>query len=78
MRVEDFAPEDRKLLLPQPGGDLVYQCLGCGQVHGIDKLLYTCPDCGQVLLIEDRDFDRLKATPGPVCRPCRASSATMN
>jgi threonine synthase len=68
MRVEDFAPEDQKLLLPQPGGDLVYQCLGCGQAHGIDKLLYTCPDCGQVLLIEDRDFDRLKATPGPVWR----------
>ncbi len=68
MRVEDFAPADQKLLLPQPGGDLVYQCLGCGQTHGIEKLLYTCPDCGQVLLIEDRNFDRLKAVPGPAWR----------
>ena len=64
MRLEDFSPEDREGLLPHPSGELVYRCLGCDAEHGIDKLLYTCPDCGEVLLIEDRQFDRLKERPG--------------
>lgn len=65
MRPEQFAPEDQKNLLPQPGGRLAYRCLGCGKTYGIDELLYTCTECGQVLLIEDQDFDRLKAIDGP-------------
>ncbi|MEW5913693.1 MAG: threonine synthase [Thermodesulfobacteriota bacterium] len=64
MRPEDFAPSDRKHLLPQPGGELVYRCLGCQATLGIERLLYTCPDCGQVLLIEDQAFDRLRQIPG--------------
>ncbi len=40
------------------------RCLGCRAEHGIDSLLYTCPDCGSVLLIHDRQFDRLKAIDG--------------
>jgi threonine synthase len=64
MRVEQFAPDDQKHLLPQPGGDLIYRCLDCGAAHGIDKLVYTCPQCGAVLLVEDRQFDRLKEIPG--------------
>jgi DNA-directed RNA polymerase subunit RPC12/RpoP len=51
-------------LIPEPGGELVYRCLGCHAEHGIESLLYTCPDCGQVLLIHDRRFDRLKAIDG--------------
>jgi len=62
MRLPDFSPEDRALVMPQTQGDLRYQCLGCSSLHGIDELLYTCPDCGQVLLIEDQDFDRHAAT----------------
>ena len=65
MRPEQFAPEDRKHLMPQPGGRLAYRCLGCGKTYGIDELLYTCTECGQVLLIEDQDFDRLKQIDGP-------------
>ena len=64
MRPEDFAPADQEGLIPQPGGRLLYRCLGCGAHHGIDSLLYTCPQCGAVLLIEDQDFDRLKAKSG--------------
>ncbi|KMY67150.1 threonine synthase [Desulfocarbo indianensis] len=65
MRLEDFSPVDRELAQVAPGGDLIYRCLDCGADHGIEKLLYTCPECGAVLLIEDRDFPRLKSTSGP-------------
>ncbi len=64
MRPEEFAPEDQKHLLPQPGGDLVYRCLDCGAEHSIAELLYTCPSCGEVLLIEDKAFDQLKQLSG--------------
>ena len=64
MRLEEFPPADRRLVEPMGGGRLVYRCLGCGRTHGIERLLYTCPDCGQVLLIEDQDFDRLRARSG--------------
>ena len=64
MRPEEFAPEDQKNLLPQPGGDLVYRCLDCGSEHSIAELLYTCPSCGEVLLIEDKGFDQLKKLSG--------------
>jgi threonine synthase len=43
---------------------MVYRCLGCNSEFGIQKLLYVCPECRQVLMIEDTEFDRLKATPG--------------
>ena len=68
MRLEEFSPADRELVLPQVGGELAYHCLGCGARHGIAKLLYTCPDCGEVLLIEDQDFARLKERPGVAWR----------
>ncbi|MFH1034477.1 MAG: threonine synthase [Pseudomonadota bacterium] len=68
MRLEEFSPVDRELVMPQVGGRLVYHCLGCGSDHGIDELLYTCPQCGEVLLIEDRDFARLKARDGAAWR----------
>jgi DNA-directed RNA polymerase subunit RPC12/RpoP len=54
----------RAHLIPEPGGEVVYRCLGCHAEHGIESLLYTCPDCGQVLLLHDRRFDRLKAIDG--------------
>ncbi|MBI5523726.1 MAG: threonine synthase [Desulfarculus sp.] len=68
MRLEEFSPADRELVMPQVGGQLVYHCLGCGTDHGIAELLYTCPQCGAVLLIEDRGFARLKARPGAAWR----------
>ncbi|WP_372679616.1 threonine synthase [Desulfosarcina sp.] len=64
MRLDQFPEEVRPNLIPEPGGELVDRCLGCRAEHGIDSLLYTCPDCGSVLLIHDRQFDRLKAIDG--------------
>ncbi|AOY57850.1 MULTISPECIES: threonine synthase [Desulfococcus] len=68
MKPQDFPKEIRSYLIPEKAGRLAYHCLGCGTVHGIDKLLYTCPDCGQVLLIQDEQFDRLRQIPGPLWR----------
>ena len=45
-------------LIPAPGGELVYRCLGCGDAYGIDALHYVCPRCQSVLLIEDLGFAR--------------------
>ena len=64
MRRDQFPEEIQPNLIPEPGGELVYRCLGCRAEHGIESLLYTCPDCGSVLLIHDRQFDRLKAIDG--------------
>jgi threonine synthase len=64
MKAIDFPKDIRAQLIPEPSGRLVYACLGCGADHPADALLYTCPSCGGVLLIEDRDADRLRKTPG--------------
>lgn len=66
--INRFPPKIREHLIPEPSGDLVYDCLGCGAKHPPDELLYTCPQCGEVLLIEDLDFDRLKQIDGQVWR----------
>ena len=68
MKPEDFPLEIQSHLIPKPGGELMYQCLGCRETFGIEQLLYTCPSCGHVLLIFDRDFSRLTRTPGAVWR----------
>ena len=39
---------------------MVYNCLGCQSEFGIDRLLYTCPECGSVLLLHDKNAERLK------------------
>ena len=60
----DTVPQDiRPYVIPEPGGRLIYRCLGCAMESGIEKLMYTCPNCGQVLLIYDQHFDRLKKIP---------------
>ncbi|NNF99076.1 MAG: threonine synthase [Desulfobacteraceae bacterium] len=64
MKPADFPKEVQPYLIPEPGGNLSYRCLGCDRTHDIHQLLYTCPDCGQVLLIKDLMFDRLKEIPG--------------
>ncbi len=53
MRLEELSSQEQKLALPEPGGEMRYHCLACGQRCAIDELLYTCPACGGVLLIED-------------------------
>lgn len=64
MKPEDFPKEIQQFIIPEQKGQLIYRCLGCNLEHGIEKLLYTCPDCGEVLLIYDKNTDRLKEIPG--------------
>jgi threonine synthase len=68
VKLDQFPETIRPHLIPEPGGELIYRCLGCQAEHGITSLLYTCPDCGQVLLLHDRQFDRLKAIDGETWR----------
>lgn len=49
---------------PEYRGELEYVCLGCGRSFPADDLYYTCPDCASVLLLEDKNFNELKKTPG--------------
>jgi threonine synthase len=48
MRIHDFPEEIQRHLLPQPGGEMVYRCLGCQKETGIDRLLYKkrAAECG--------------------------------
>ena len=64
MRPDNFPREIQPFLVPRPCGDLCYRCLGCKGEFPITKLLYVCPDCGKVLLIEDRDIQRLNKISG--------------
>ncbi len=68
MKLNDFPEDIRPFIMPEPRNDMMYRCLGCGREHGITSLLYTCPDCGQVLLLYDRQFERLKQIPGALWR----------
>ncbi|MEE4609118.1 MAG: threonine synthase [Desulfobacteraceae bacterium] len=68
MKPEAFSDPWKDMVVPRCAGRLVYRCLGCGERFGIERLLYTCPACRQVLLIEDEDFDRLRAVDGATWR----------
>jgi len=48
---------------PTYRGHLHYVCLGCGATFDIGELHYTCPTCSGVFVLEDQNFDTLKATP---------------
>jgi threonine synthase len=64
MKIEQFPEDIRPFLLPEPTGEMFYRCLGCRSEYGIDRLLYTCPDCGSVLLLHNKDFQKLKEVGG--------------
>jgi len=64
MRIEDFPEDIKKYIIPRVSGDIVYQCLDCKKEYSIDQLLYSCPDCNGILMLPDRDFNRLKKIPG--------------
>ncbi len=64
MKTTDFPEHIQPHIIPAPGGKLVYECLGCKEEFGIEKLLYTCPVCGQVLLLRDKTADRLNTISG--------------
>ena len=78
MNRKNFPEEIKDLVIPEPSGDFVYRCLGCGKDWGIDDLLYTCPECKSVLLIEDRAWDRLKKVPGKLWRQVFDYRKTIN
>jgi len=68
VKLDDFPKDIQAHLMPTHAGRMAYRCLGCSAQFGIERLLYVCPECGQVLLIEDLNFERLKATPGRLWR----------
>lgn len=68
MKLNDFPEKIRENLIPEPGGEMFYRCLGCGFESGIEKLLYVCPACGQVLLLHNRNIDRIKSLSGKTWR----------
>jgi threonine synthase len=68
VKIDEFPKDVQPHLLPTHEGRLVYRCLGCGAQFGIEQLLYVCPECRQVLLLEDANFEQLKAAPGAFWR----------
>lgn len=68
MKLDQFPPEIQSYLVPKPTGDYFYRCLGCSEDYSVESLLYTCPRCKNVLMIKDRQWERLKSIPGPVWR----------
>ena len=68
MKPDQFPSDIRPHLIPSPTGDMVYRCLECGGEHGIGELLYTCPQCRGLLLLEDKNQDRLREYPGAFWR----------
>ena len=68
MKASDFPDEIQPHLFPQTTGDLIYRCLQCEEVFSIESLLYTCPGCKSILLIEDRERERLKQYSGSFWR----------
>ncbi len=52
------------MTFPDYRTDMQYHCLGCDSYFSIDELLYTCPKCNEVLLLENTEFDSLKAKSG--------------
>jgi len=68
LKPDQFPSDIRPHLIPSPTGDMVYRCLECGGEHGIGELLYTCPQCRGLLLLEDKNQDRLREYPGAFWR----------
>jgi len=64
MKLDQFPAEIQPYLLPQVGGEYLYRCYGCRSEFAVDRLLYTCPECGSVLMIKDRQWNRLKKISG--------------
>lgn len=68
MKIQDFPETIRSYLIPRPGGEMVYRCLGCSETFGIEDLLYVCPRCHHVLLIEDLQAHRLRDVSSSIWR----------
>ena len=65
---EQFPAHVREHLVPSYEGDVVYECIGCGETYHIDQFLYTCPACKSLLRLHDRAFAELKKIDGATWR----------
>ncbi len=64
----DFPKDIKDALVPTYTGHVVYECIGCGAHHPIQKFLYTCPSCGSLLSLRDLAFDQLTRLGGDYWR----------
>ena len=59
--MQKIPPQIREHLVPDYSGDVVYECIACGETYAIDQFLYTCPGCKSLLRLSDRNFAFLKS-----------------
>ncbi len=78
MRPENLPEHIRDFVIPSPAGRYFYRCLGCASEFDIEQLLYVCPECRSVLLIHDREWERLKKVPGYRWREIFDYRSTLN
>jgi len=64
VKIDQFPDEIRPMLLPEPNGRMVYDCLNCKGEFDIDRLIYTCPRCGSVLLLNNRNMEAIQEVGG--------------
>ena len=62
----EIPPEIREHLVPDYSGDVVYECIACGETYPIEQFLYTCPECKSLLRLNDRSFASLKKIDGRI------------
>ena len=68
MLLQDFPKDLQPHLIPAAQGDPAYKCLSCQSEFAPDRLYYTCPACGGLMMLEDRQFDRLRERGGAFWR----------
>ena len=68
VHIEQFPAHVREHLVPSYEGDVVYECIGCGETYHLDQFLYTCPACKSLLRLHDRAFAELKKIDGATWR----------
>ncbi len=61
-------PEIRDKIIPEYTGDVVYECIECGETFSLYQFLYTCPKCRSLLRLRDRSFETLKKNDGKTWR----------
>ena len=64
IQLEEYPPDIREHLIPEYTGDVVYECIECGQTFSLNQFLYTCPACKSLLRLHNRDFVSLKKISG--------------
>jgi threonine synthase len=62
--MQKIPPQIREHIVPDYSGDVVYECIACGETYAIDQFLYTCPGCKSLLRLNDRSFASLKKIDG--------------